>query len=523
MVAKRTVGFALGGGGARGSFSAGALDYLIREAGLIPKVITGTSAGSICASVLAQARTSEEFHTAATVLRDDVIRLGVPGVAFEPQPWLTGLEGTPLAVDVRELMAGTMRPTIPADPTLAEDVLADATSGTRTTAVQHGLEVARSVVSGLAMTHKAIKGLSANAESLAVIDPLGEALLGHTPGRGPAPLDLESIARDGLELRLTVTALNEGCVRYVTQTGSLVEQDAVTAAPGDPTPGVVEGVLASSSVPMVFAPRPIGGDVYVDGGVLQNIPLAPAFALGATDVYAVLADSLACPPPEVDYAHTNMFSVLLRSQVYVTLYGQQRRDLAMPRPDGARLTVIDPTVMAIGLFETEPGLMNINIDYGWLRACGETSKLSDDDRARAHELADLIVTGRLRAWYLEHGVAGEIPSDSSVATSPAPADSEPTDSGPDASKVAASDPATSKFAGQGAPESADGVPDAAVWDTDAEAAVPTDAVADEVGIQAARALASAKRLVAASLVEWRALGLALPAKDDTWSEQPELA
>ena len=113
MVAKRTVGFALGGGGARGSFSAGALDYLIREAGLIPKVITGTSAGSICASVLAQARTSEEFHTAATVLRDDVIRLGVPGVAFEPQPWLTGLEGTPLAVDVRELMAGTMRPTIP--------------------------------------------------------------------------------------------------------------------------------------------------------------------------------------------------------------------------------------------------------------------------------------------------------------------------------------------------------------------------------------------------------------------------
>ena len=187
MVAKRTVGFALGGGGARGSFSAGALDYLIREAGLIPKVITGTSAGSICASVLAQARTSEEFHTAATVLRDDVIRLGVPGVAFEPQPWLTGLEGTPLAVDVRELMAGTMRPTIPADPTLAEDVLADATSGTRTTAVQHGLEVARSVVSGLAMTHKAIKGLSANAESLAVIDPLGEALLGHTPGRGPAP------------------------------------------------------------------------------------------------------------------------------------------------------------------------------------------------------------------------------------------------------------------------------------------------------------------------------------------------
>ena len=60
-----------------------------------------------------------------------------------------------------------------------------------------------------------------------------------------------------------------------------------------------------------------------------------------------------------------MLSVPLRSQVYVTMYGQQRRDLAMPLPDGARLTVIDLTVMAIGPFETELGLMKINMDYGW--------------------------------------------------------------------------------------------------------------------------------------------------------------
>ncbi|TXH45526.1 MAG: patatin-like phospholipase family protein [Actinobacteria bacterium] len=460
-MAKRTVGFALGGGGARGSFSAGALEYLIHEAGLLPKVITGTSAGAICAAVLAQARTEAEFHTAAAVLRDDVIRMGVPGVAFEPQSWLTGLEGTPLAVDVSELMAGAMRPTIPADPTLAEDVLAEAMAASRSNAVKQGIDAAKSVVSGLAMTHKAIKGISTNADSLAVIDPLGDAFAGKTPGVGPAPLDADAIAREGLELRLTVTALGAGCVRYVTQTGAMVEQDGVTPAPGAPEPGVIEGVLASSSVPMVFAPRPIGDDVYVDGGVLQNIPVAPAFALGATDVYAVLADSLTCPPPEVDYAKANMLSVLLRSQVYVTLYGQQRRDLAMHRPDGTRLVVIDPTVMAIGLFETEPGLMSINIDYGWLRACGETAKLSDPDRSRAHELADLIVTGRLRAWYLEHGAAGDLVDDATDGDAPH--------------------------------SSAD------------------------------RALESAKRLVATSLAQWRELGLALPAKADAWSEQPELA
>ncbi len=397
----------MGGGGARGSFSAGAVDYLIREAGIVPSVITGTSAGSICASVLAQARTPEEFHTCAAVLRDDVLRMGVPGVAFQPQEWLTGLEGTPLGVDVREFMAGAMRSPIPPDPSLSVDVLKDADGGPGARPMQQGWEAARSVLTGLAVTHKAVKGLNANAGSFAVIDPLGDAFLGKTPGHGPAPLDLDAIAREGLELRLTVAALNAGCLRYVTQTGAMVEQDGTTPAPGEPRPGVVEGLLASSSVPMIFAPRAIGDDVYVDGGVLQNIPVAPAFALGAKHVYAILADELVCPPPEVDYAKANMLSVLLRSQVYVTMYGQQRRDLAMPLPDGARLTVIDPTVMAIGPFETELGLMKINMDYGWLRACGETSKLKDDEKERAHELADGIVTGRVRSWYLEHGAAGD--------------------------------------------------------------------------------------------------------------------
>lgn len=94
--------------------------------------------------------------------------------------------------------------------------------------------------------------------------------------------------------------------------------------------------------------------MYVDGGVLQNIPVAPAFALGATDVYAVLADERR-PAPEVDDAKSNMLSVLLRSQVYVTLYGSAAPRSAMPLPNGGRLTVIDPTVVAIGPFETEPG------------------------------------------------------------------------------------------------------------------------------------------------------------------------
>ena len=122
--------------------------------------------------------------------------------------------------------------------------------------MQQGWEAARSVLTGLAVTHKAVKGLNANAGSFAVIDPLGDAFLGEDPGHGPAPLDLDAIAREGLELRLTVAALNAGCLRYVTQTGAMVEQDGTTPAPGEPRPGVVEGLLASSSVLMIFARGP---------------------------------------------------------------------------------------------------------------------------------------------------------------------------------------------------------------------------------------------------------------------------
>jgi NTE family protein len=52
----------------------------------------------------------------------------------------------------------------------------------------------------------------------------------------------------------------------------------VFGAPGAPRAGVAEAVLASCSVPWVFAPVEIGGREYVDGGVwsMSNLDAAPA-------------------------------------------------------------------------------------------------------------------------------------------------------------------------------------------------------------------------------------------------------
>ncbi|MFO0674992.1 MAG: patatin-like phospholipase family protein [Polyangiaceae bacterium] len=45
--------------------------------------------------------------------------------------------------------------------------------------------------------------------------------------------------------------------------------------------------LASASIPMLFPPVRIDNELYLDGGLRQNTPIAPALRLGATHVFAV--------------------------------------------------------------------------------------------------------------------------------------------------------------------------------------------------------------------------------------------
>jgi hypothetical protein len=256
--------------------------------------------------------------------------------------------------------------------------------------------------------------------------------------------------------------LNAGRTHYVDQHGHLIDDDAVTPIPGVDAPGVIEGVLSSATVPMVFPARKMGDDVYVDGGVLDNVPLEAAAALGATDVYVVLAGRTECPPPTEDYAEADMFTVALRAESTVAYHNQERRSLGTALPGGARPTVIGPAVAVVGTFETHPGLLAINIDYGWLRACAATTDRAhavadgaddaarpDTDRVDLGSLADRIAIGRMRSWYLEEGTAGS-------------------------------------------------------------------------GADVDSSLASAKKLVADAVAQWSSTGQPLPTHAEQWSTQPEL-
>ena len=50
---------------------------------------------------------------------------------------------------------------------------------------------------------------------------------------------------------------------------------------------VLKPLLASSAMPGAFPPVEIDGRRYIDGGVVNNVPIAPAIEMGATTVYAL--------------------------------------------------------------------------------------------------------------------------------------------------------------------------------------------------------------------------------------------
>src|SRR6202020_2871540 len=196
---------------------------------------------------------------------------------------------------------------------------------------------------------------------------------------------------------------------YVTEDGSIVESDARTPAPAESAGPVdlIDGAIASASVPMVFPPHPMAD---VDGGVIEIVPVAAAASLGATRIIAVVAVPLRLPRDERDYAAAPAGYIGLRSMGMIGVGERQIANLNIHLPEGTTLTTVDPVVDVVGLFEIEPGLLRINKDYGWLRAADLLADVDADIRADITDGTHAIVEARREAWRLEQSLwaAGRI-------------------------------------------------------------------------------------------------------------------
>ena len=412
--------FVLAGGGTKGSFEVGVLQYLVDVEQLAPDIVTATSAGAIVATVLAQARTLPEFSQRVSEIEGDVLAMTQSDHVFGKQGWLDALDGTALGREIqREITEGT-RPPFPLNPVrmLPGVEVVPPSSGPSRQARRAARRARRRrqrhllrLLAGAGFRLPRVRRqLRTSGSSVLNLEPLTDALR-HGTDDGIRPVDPAMIARPGLQLRLAVTALRAGVLRYVTESGVIVEADARTPAP-HPAAGpvdVIDGAIASASVPMVFPPHPMADDDYVDGGVIEIIPVHAAAELGATRIIAVVAVPLALPRDERDYAAAPAGYIGLRAMGMIGIADRQQANLGVTLPEGVTLTTIDPVVDVVGLFEVQPGLLRINKDYGWLRAA---DVLAEGDPAIVADMAEsthAVVEARREAWRLEESLWAPTP------------------------------------------------------------------------------------------------------------------
>ena len=406
--------FVLAGGGTKGSFEVGVLQYLVGVEQIAPEIVTATSAGAIAATVLAQARSLPEFAQRVSEIEDDVLAMTHSEHIFGKQAWLGALDGTALGREIHHEITEGTRPPFPLSPVT---VLATSPDTVPPVSDRRGRRAARRarrrrqrhllrLLAGAGFRLPRVRRqLRTSGSSVLNLEPLADAMR-HGTDDGIRAVDPTLIARPGLELRLAVTALRAGVLRFVTGDGTIVESDARTPAPGvaaGPV-DVIDGAIASASVPMVFPPHPLADDDYVDGGVIEIIPVRAAAQLGATRIIAVVAVPLDLPRDERDYAAAPAGYIGLRAMGMIGIADRQHANLRVALPDGVTLTTIDPVIDVVGLFEVEPGLLRINKDYGWLRAA---DVLAEGDRAIVAGVAEsthAVIEARREAWRLEESL-----------------------------------------------------------------------------------------------------------------------
>jgi len=406
--------FVLAGGGTKGSFEVGVLQYLVGVEQIAPEIVTATSAGAIAATVLAQARSLPEFAQRVSEIEDDVLAMTHSEHIFGKQAWLGALDGTALGREIHHEITEGTRPPFPLSPVT---VLATSADTVPPVSDRRGRRAARRarrrrqrhllrLLAGAGFRLPRVRRqLRTSGSSVLNLEPLADAMR-HGTDDGIRAVDPTLIAQPGLELRLAVTALRAGVLRFVTGDGTIVESDARTPAPGAAAGpvDVIDGAIASASVPMVFPPHPLADDDYVDGGVIEIIPVRAAAQLGATRIIAVVAVPLDLPRDERDYAAAPAGYIGLRAMGMIGIADRQHANLRVALPDGVTLTTIDPVIDVVGLFEVEPGLLRINKDYGWLRAA---DVLAEGDRAIVADVAEsthAVIEARRVAWRLEESL-----------------------------------------------------------------------------------------------------------------------
>ena len=128
-------------------------------------------------------------------------------------------------------------------------------------------------------------------------------------------IDYENLEDAAVPIEVVTTSLTDGRERWITRGPA------------------VEAILASSAIPSIFPPVTIDGDVLVDGGVVNNVPISRALAAGCDRIYVLLCGPLHYrPPPPRRPAEAAL------TAFFVAVHARFVRELAS-LPPGVEVTV----------------------------------------------------------------------------------------------------------------------------------------------------------------------------------------
>ncbi len=372
-----TTAIVLSGGGSRGDFQLGALAALY-EAGVRPDIVCGTSVGALNALMLTQGDSGLE----------DLRRIWF-GLRRNDHMWLFEDWWQEVDPRLRQVIIGSLL----GDPARGDPafIALGTLGGAGTGSVLGPMGMLMGAFIGAAVAgdtnniiadaftgdavRKMLVVLKSRARSLLNLGPIRELMRTH--------FDEDKFAAfvaAGNKLRLATVGLESGELCYVTETGDLLRRDGKqNLASGI---SVLEGAMASASIATIFQPVNFAGDVWVDGGHRENVPLRAAIDAGATEVYVICSgpidrwsavnrteEARFDQPPPTDFESRTILDIAQRALLGIHLDEMEADDI-YPVIDHANVPIrlIFPEYPSHDIVTVDPELIRVNYDYGYRTA-----------------------------------------------------------------------------------------------------------------------------------------------------------
>jgi len=170
----------------------------------------------------------------------------------------------------------------------------------------------------------------------------------------------QKIVNRGVKLQIAATNLQKGVVEYADETEDLER--------------LKKFVLASSCQPALMPTIDIDGNDYLDGGIMQMLPVQRAIDLGATKIYASATSAAPADRPAITRRFPNspgtfVFNYTLRRAVILMTDQMTDDTVALQLERGVDITTFRPaSTQGPDPLEFNPAEMAAMVDAGYLRA-----------------------------------------------------------------------------------------------------------------------------------------------------------